>query len=134
MVGDYRSRNAYTIYMGENDEFLIPIIPHVIPALIRRTHEAKLNSSAEVTVWGSGRVLWGVSITFDDMAICFEFTLWILIKINGLALQLSMLSHINVGTGVDWTDNKDLAFTQLAKVVGFEGKIILMPTRPDEYS
>lgn len=122
---DYRSVMPTNLY-GENDNFH-PNNSHVIPALIRRIHEAKLNSSAEVIVWGSGNPM-REFLHVDDMASASIYVMN-LDKDKWAGITTPMLSHINVGTGVDCTI-RDLAFT-IAKVVGFEGKIIFDADKPD---
>ena len=103
------------------------IFIHVIPALLRRFHEAKLNGDKEVIAWGSGKPM-REFLYVDDMADA---------SIHVMNLDKSiydentepMLSHINVGTGVDCTI-RELVET-VAKVVGFEGEIKFDTTKPD---
>ena len=100
---------------------------HVVPALIRRFHEAKENNFNEVVVWGSGLPK-REFLHVDDMADASLF-------VHNLNLSTyhenthSMLSHINVGTGVDVTI-KEVART-VKSVVGFEGDIVFDHTKPD---
>jgi len=122
---DYRSVMPTNLY-GAHDNFH-PENSHVIPALIRRFHEAKINGDKEVIAWGSGKPM-REFLYVDDMAAA---------SIHVMNLEKSiydentepMLSHINVGTGVDCTI-KELVET-VAKVVGFEGGIEFDATKPD---
>jgi GDP-L-fucose synthase len=122
---DYRSVMPTNLY-GAHDNFH-PENSHVIPALLRRFHEAKLNGDKEVIAWGSGKPM-REFLYVDDMADA---------SIHVMNLDKSiydentepMLSHINVGTGVDCTI-KELVET-VAKVVGFAGEIKFDATKPD---
>ena len=122
---NYRSVMPTNLY-GENDNFH-PENSHVIPALMRRFHEAKLNCDKEVVVWGSGnpmREFWHV----DDMAAASIFVMNASDEVYKNCTE-AMLSHINVGTGVDCTI-VELAHT-MAEVVGFEGEVVFDATKPD---
>ena len=122
---DYRSVMPTNLY-GAHDNFH-PENSHVIPALLLRFHEAKLNGDKEVIVWGSGKPM-REFLYVDDMADA---------SIHVMNLDKSiydentepMLSHINVGTGVDCTI-RELVVT-VAKIVGFEGEIVFDTTKPD---
>jgi GDP-L-fucose synthase len=122
---DYRSVMPTNLY-GAHDNFH-PENSHVIPALLRRFHEAKLNGDKEVIAWGSGKPM-REFLYVDDMADA---------SIHVMNLEKStydentepMLSHINVGTGVDCTI-RELVKT-VAKVVGFEGEVKFDATKPD---
>lgn len=122
---DYRSVMPTNLY-GPHDNFH-PENSHVIPALLRRFHEAKLNGDKEVIAWGSGKPM-REFLYVDDMANA---------SIHVMNLDKStydentepMLSHINVGTGIDCTI-RELVET-VAKVVGFEGEIKFDSTKPD---
>nr|ALK44166.1 GDP-L-fucose synthetase [Colwellia sp. C1] len=122
---DYRSVMPTNLY-GAHDNFH-PENSHVIPALLRRFHEAKLNNDKEVIAWGSGKPM-REFLYVDDMADA---------SIHVMNLDKSiydentepMLSHINVGTGVDCTI-KELVET-VAKVVGFTGDIKFDAIKPD---
>lgn len=122
---DYRSVMPTNLY-GANDNFH-PENSHVIPALLRRFHEAKLNGDTEVVAWGSGKPM-REFLYVDDMADAS-------IHVMNLAKTIydentePMLSHINVGTGVDCTI-RELVET-VAIVVGFEGEIKFDPSKPD---
>ena len=122
---DYRSVMPTNLY-GPGDNYH-PENSHVVPALIRRFHEAKLNNQKEVVVWGSGTPM-REFLYVDDMAEASLFvntldveTLWGATK--------PMLSHINVGTGTDVTI-RELAET-ISAVIGFKGIIVFDPTKPD---
>jgi len=122
---DYRSVMPTNLY-GPNDNFH-PENSHVIPAMMRRFHEAKLSDAPEVVVWGSGKPM-REFLHVDDMAAASLFVL----ELDGAAYQANttpMLSHINVGTGTDVTI-RELAET-MAKVVGFKGQIGFDTTKPD---
>ncbi|WP_406828070.1 GDP-L-fucose synthase family protein [Microbulbifer sp. ARAS458-1] len=122
---DYRSVMPTNLY-GENDNFH-PQNSHVIPALMRRFHEAKLAGDTEVVVWGSGKPM-REFLHVDDMAAASVHVMS-LPQSQYLSCTEPMLSHINVGTGEDCTI-RELAET-MAKVVGFEGKITFDATKPD---
>ena len=122
---DYRSVMPTNLY-GPGDNYH-PENSHVVPALIRRFHEAKENKQDEVVVWGSGTPM-REFLYVDDMA---EASLFVhdLDQATYLENTETMLSHINVGTGIDVTI-KELAETSM-KIVGFTGKLSFDNTRPD---
>lgn len=122
---DYRSVMPTNLY-GPNDNFH-PENSHVIPALMRRFHEAVRDGLDEVVIWGSGAPR-REFLHVDDMA---EATLFVLNlpKERYDAKTETMLSHINVGTGND-ISILELAHL-LAKVTGFNGKITTDPAKPD---
>ena len=122
---NYRSVMPTNLY-GENDNFH-PENSHVIPALIRRFHEAKLSNAPEVVAWGSGKPM-REFLHVDDMAAASIFAMN-LDAATYKANTQEMLSHINVGTGVDCTI-KELVET-VARVVGYEGVIKFDATKPD---
>ena len=122
---DYRSVMPANLY-GENDNFH-PQNSHVIPALLRRFHEAKLNGDAEVLAWGSGKPM-REFLHVDDMAAASIHVMNLDTETYEANTQ-TMLSHINVGTGVDCTI-RELVET-VAKVVGFKGNITFDATKPD---
>ena len=122
---DYRSVMPTNLY-GENDNFH-PENSHVIPALLRRFHEAKLNNDKEVIVWGTGTPK-REFLYVDDMAAASVYVME-LDKGTYQKNTQAMLSHINVGSGVDCTIH-ELAMT-MAKVVGFSGEVIFDSTKPD---
>jgi len=122
---DYRSVMPTNLY-GEGDNFH-PENSHVIPALIRRFHEAKINGDAQVTIWGTGNAK-REFLHVDDMAAASLFILQLenhVYKANTEA----MLSHINVGTGIDCSI-REMAET-VKKVVGFEGELVFDTSKPD---
>ncbi len=122
---DYRSVMPTNLY-GPGDNYH-PKISHVVPALIRRFHEAKESNIDKVVVWGSGRPK-REFLYVDDMA---EASLFIHnLDPEKFVLQTQpMMSHINVGTGTDITI-EELAKT-VKDVVGFNGKIVFDHTKPD---
>jgi len=122
---DFRSVMPTNLY-GVNDNFH-PENSHVIPALMRRFHEAKVNGDAEVVVWGTGSAM-REFLYVDDMA---EASLFVL-ELDEKTYQAntkSMLSHINVGTGKDVTI-KEMA-EAMKEVVGFKGNLTFDTTKPD---
>lgn len=122
---DYRSVMPTNLY-GPGDNFH-PDNSHVLPALIRRFHEAAQSSIDVVTIWGSGRPR-REFLHVDDMA---QASLYVLELPKGEYDQnvQPMLSHINVGSG---TDVSILELAQLvAHVTGFEGRIETDPSKPD---
>jgi GDP-L-fucose synthase len=122
---DYRSVMPTNLY-GMNDNFH-PENSHVIPALMRRFHEAKLNGDAQVVVWGTGTPM-REFLYVDDMAAACVHVME-LDKETYQANTEPMLSHINVGTGVDCTI-REMAET-MAKAVGFKGEIVFDSSKPD---
>ncbi|MDB2517152.1 GDP-L-fucose synthase, partial [Planktomarina temperata] len=122
---DYRSVMPTNLY-GPGDNFH-PDNSHVMPALIRRFHEAGRDGLDEVVIWGSG-IPRREFLHVDDMAAASLFVLN-LPKATYNENTDPMLSHINVGTGVDISI---LELAQLvAKVTGFKGKISTDLTKPD---
>lgn len=122
---DYRSVMPTNLY-GPNDNFH-PHNSHVIPALLRRFHEAKLSKAPTVTAWGTGTPK-REFLHVDDMAAASVFVME-LENDTYQAQTQPMLSHINVGTGVDCSI-KELTET-VARVVGYEGKIDWDTSKPD---
>lgn len=122
---DYRSVMPTNLY-GPNDNFHLEN-SHVIPALMRKFDTAKQSNAAEVEVWGTGKAM-REFLHVDDMAAAS-------IHVMGLpkdqydAATEPMLSHINVGTGVDVTI-RELAET-IGEVVGFTGELKFDATKPD---
>ena len=122
---DYRSVMPTNLY-GPGDNFH-PENSHVMPALIRRFHEAAAAGAEVVTIWGSGKPM-REFLHVDDMA---EASLYVLDLPRDIyeANTEPMLSHINVGTG---TDVSILELAQMvAGVTGFRGRIETDPTKPD---
>jgi GDP-L-fucose synthase len=122
---DFRSVMPTNLY-GPGDNFH-PENSHVIPALLRRFHEAKQSNSAEVSIWGSGSPM-REFLHVDDMAIACVHVMS-LDKETYQAKTEPMLSHVNVGTGKDVTIKK-LAQT-IGRVTGFSGKISFDASKPD---
>ncbi|WP_158966968.1 GDP-L-fucose synthase [Paraglaciecola sp. L3A3] len=122
---DYRSVMPTNLY-GPHDNFH-PENSHVIPALLRRFHEAKLNNDSEVVAWGSGKPM-REFLHVKDMAAA-SIHVMELDKVTYDENTEPMLSHINVGTGVDCTI-RELVET-VAKVTGFQGDIVFDATKPD---
>ena len=122
---DYRSVMPTNLY-GPHDNFH-PENSHVIPALIRRFHEAKINGDREVIAWGTGKPM-REFLYVDDMAAASVYVME-LDKYNYEKNTQPMLSHINVGTGVDCCI-RELVET-VAKVIGFKGEIKFDATKPD---
>lgn len=122
---DYRSVMPTNLY-GPNDNFH-PENSHVIPALMRRFHEAVRSGLPEVVIWGSGKPM-REFLHVDDMAAASVHVME-LPEAKLQAVVKPMLSHINVGTGVDCTI-RELAET-LGEVTGFRGRISFDPSKPD---
>lgn len=122
---DYRSVMPTNLY-GPNDNFHTDN-SHVIPALIRRFHEAKIQNAETVMVWGSGSPM-REFLYVDDMA---EASIYIMNLPYDTYQKYTqpMLSHINVGTGEDCTI-QELAAT-IASVIGFKGNIVFDSSKPD---
>ena len=122
---DYRSVMPTNLY-GPNDNFH-PENGHVIPAMMRRFHEAKVAQAQEVVVWGSGSPM-REFLYVDDMArACIH--VMNLDRVEFSSMTSPMLSHINVGTGVDCTI-RELA-EAMADVVGYRGAIVFDRSKPD---
>jgi GDP-L-fucose synthase len=122
---DYRSVMPTNLY-GNNDNFH-PENSHVIPALMRRFHEARLNGAPEVAVWGSGMPM-REFLHVDDMAAASVYVMGLDFSVYQQHTE-PMLSHINVGTGVDCTI-REMAET-MASVVGYCGNIVFDASKPD---
>jgi len=122
---DFRSVMPTNLY-GEGDNFH-PDNSHVIPALMRRFHDAKQRGESKVIVWGSGNPM-REFLHVDDMAAASIHILG-LDKETYDANTQPMLSHINVGTGTDCTI-RELAET-MAEVVGYEGTLVFDASKPD---
>lgn len=122
---DYRSVMPTNLY-GPGDNFH-PENSHVVPALLGRFHEAKINQDSQVTVWGSGNPM-REFLHVDDMASA-SIHVMNLDKAVYDANTDPMLSHINVGTGVDCTI-RELAET-ISEVVGYKGNLVFDATKPD---
>lgn len=122
---DYRSVMPTNLY-GPGDNFH-PENSHVLPALIRRFHEAAQDGLEEVMIWGSGKPR-REFLHVDDMAAASLFVLD-LDRPTYEANTEPMLSHINVGSGTD-VSIMELA-QMVAEVTGFTGKITNDPNKPD---
>ena len=122
---DYRSVMPTNLY-GPNDNFH-PENSHVIPALLRRFHEAVERGDSEVTIWGSGTPR-REFLHVDDMAAACMHVMN-LDEGTYKAHTRPMLSHINVGSGTDCTI-RELAET-VAGVTGFKGRLVFDTSRPD---
>ncbi len=123
---DYRCVMPTNLY-GENDNFH-PQNSHVIPAMMRRFHEAKLAASKKVVVWGTGKPM-REFLHVDDMAAACIHVMSLPHDEFVAAVPNPMCSHINVATGRDVTI-AELA-TTMARVVGFEGDIEFDTSKPD---
>ncbi|QDC41251.1 GDP-L-fucose synthase [Candidatus Methylopumilus universalis] len=122
---DYRSVMPTNLY-GPGDNYH-PENSHVIPALIRRFHEAKVSTKSEVVIWGTGQPK-REFLYVDDMAAASIHIMNLDKEIYG-SHTYPMQSHINVGYGDDITI-RDLAET-IAVTVGYEGSIVFDTTKPD---
>jgi GDP-L-fucose synthase len=122
---DYRSVMPTNLY-GVGDNYH-PENSHVIPALIRRFHEAKANLAPEVVIWGSGSPM-REFLYVDDMASASVYVMNLDKRLYDKHTE-PMLSHINVGYGSDVTI-KALAQT-ISEVVGYQGGIGFDMTKPD---
>ncbi len=109
---------------GYNDNFNLET-SHVLPALMRKFHDAKLNNSDSVEIWGTGKP-YREFLFVDDLA---NALLFLMDKINASDLYDNDLTHINIGTG------EDLTISNLAelirKTVGYKGKIKYDSSKPD---
>ena len=122
---DYRSVMPTNLY-GPGDNYH-PENSHVIPALIRRFHEAKVGNLPAVAIWGSGKP-YREFLYVDDMASASIHVMSLPKELYD-AQTLPMQSHINVGFGSDVTI-AELAKT-VGKAVGFTGNIVFDATKPD---
>ena len=122
---DYRSVMPTNLY-GSGDNYH-PENSHVIPAMIRRFHEAKVSGDAVVTLWGTGTP-YREFLYVDDMAAA-SIHVMNLDKATFDANTSPMQSHINVGSGREVTI-RELADT-IARVIGFQGSIEYDSTKPD---
>ena len=122
---DYRSVMPTNLY-GPNDNFH-PQNAHVLPALLYRFHQAKINKDAQITVWGSGEPR-REFLYIDDLAsACIH-----IMNLEHAEYQKyvqSRLSHINIGTGKDCTI-RELA-QSIGEVVGYQGEIVFDRSKPD---
>jgi GDP-L-fucose synthase len=122
---DYRSVMPTNLY-GKGDNFH-PENSHVIPALMRRFHDAAQRGEEEVAVWGTGNAM-REFLHVDDMAAACVHVMN-LDETTYRQFTSPMLSHINVGTGQDCSI-RQLAET-MARITGFSGKIRFDASKPD---
>jgi len=122
---DYRSVMPTNLY-GPGDNYH-PENSHVIPALIRRFHEAKVGQVSSVTIWGTGTPK-REFLYVDDMAAASVHVMN-LDKATYDQHTLPMLSHINVGCGYDLTIRE--VAKAIGKTVGYEGEITFDTSKPD---
>ncbi len=122
---DYRSVMPTNLY-GPCDNYH-PENSHVIPALLRRFHQAIQENAKEVVIWGSGKPM-REFLYVDDMAAASVHVMNLDKTIYKKNTE-PMLSHINVGTGVDCTI-RELAET-VSRVTGFKGNLVFDASKPD---
>lgn len=120
---DFYSAMPTNLY-GINDNFDLQT-SHVLPALIRKFHEAKVNNQKEVVLWGTGKPL-REFLYVDDLADAIYF---LLNNVEAKDLYENGITHINIGTGEDLSI-KDLALI-IRKIIGYEGEIIHDTSKPD---
>ena len=102
---------------GENDNFDLKT-SHVLPALIRKVHEAKINNDDEVVIWGTGKPL-REFLYIDDMADACVF----------LMENYNDEKHVNIGTGIEITIKETAEL--IKEVIGFKGKLVFDRSMPD---
>jgi len=122
---DFRSVMPTNLY-GPGDNYH-PENSHVIPALIRRFHEAKVANVPLVTIWGTGKPRREFLYVDDMVDACIH-----VMSIDEAYYKKSaelMSAHINVGTGIDCTINKLVEV--IVKVVGFKGGVVFDSSKPD---
>jgi nucleoside-diphosphate-sugar epimerase len=122
---DYRSVMPTNLY-GPGDNFH-PENSHVLPALLRRFHEAVRDGRDEVVIWGTGKPR-REFLHVDDMAEASLFVLDLPKEVYDASTQ-PMLSHFNVGAGEDVSIAELAAI--VAEVTGFRGHLVFDPTKPD---
>ncbi|WP_217476710.1 GDP-L-fucose synthase [Stutzerimonas stutzeri] len=122
---DYRSVMPTNLY-GPNDNFH-PENSHVVPALLKRFHEATQRGDNQVVIWGSGKPQ-REFLHVDDMAAACVHVMELDDQLYRAHTQ-PMLSHINVGTGVDCSI-RELAET-IARVTEYQGELIFDSSKPD---
>jgi GDP-L-fucose synthase len=120
---NYISAMPTNLY-GPNDNFNLET-SHVLPALIRKFHEAKVEGTEAVTIWGTGKAL-REFMYVEDLANAIVFMME---NINAKDLYENGITHLNVGTG------KDISISDLAKLIaeisGFNGNIVYDSSKPD---
>ena len=109
---------------GPNDNFH-PTNSHVLPALLRRFHEAKVKNESSVEVWGTGKAK-REFLHVDDLA---EACTFLLEKVEAYSIYEKNISHLNIGSGEE-ISIADLT-TLIAKVVGYTGSIKFQLDKPD---
>lgn len=122
---DFRCVMPTNLY-GPGDNFH-PLNSHVVPALIRRIHQAVIEGDKEVVVWGTGTPRRELLHVDDMAAACVH-----VMNLDAQVLRTSvppMVSHINIGTGVDCSI-RELA-ERLASILGFRGRLVFDATNPD---
>jgi len=122
---DYRSAMPTNLY-GEGDNYH-PTHSHVLPALIRRFHEAKLAGASSVTLWGTGKARREFLYVDDMAAACLH--LMNLSQQDYAKHTDPMQSHVNVGSGTDITIAE--VAEMIREVVGFKGAIAFDTSMPD---
>ncbi len=120
---DFYSVMPTNLY-GPNDNFNLDT-SHVLPALIRKFHEAKEKNLPSVTLWGSGKPM-REFLYVDDLA---EAVVFLMENIKAKDIYEQGISHINIGTGKDLTIN-ELAYI-ISEVVNYSGKIDYDASKPD---
>ncbi|HMN48348.1 MAG TPA: GDP-L-fucose synthase [Ignavibacteriaceae bacterium] len=120
---NYISAMPTNLY-GPNDNFNLET-SHVLPALLRKFHEAKVEGKNSVTIWGSGKPL-REFMYVEDLANAIVFMME---KVNAKDLYEKGITHLNVGTGKDISIS-DLA-SLIAQITGFKGKIVYDASKPD---
>ena len=109
---------------GPKDNFDLET-SHVLPALIRKFYEAKVNNKSEVILWGTGKPK-REFLYVNDLA---EAMLFLLEKVNAKDLYDNGISQINIGTGEDLTID-ELA-RKISGIVGYDGKLVYDSSKPD---
>ncbi len=120
---NYISAMPTNLY-GPNDNFNLET-SHVLPALLRKFHEAKVEGKNSVTIWGSGKPL-REFMYVEDLANAIVFMME---KVNAKDLYEKGITHLNVGTGKD-ISIADLA-SLIAQITEFNGKIVYDASKPD---
>lgn len=120
---NYISAMPTNLY-GPNDNFNLET-SHVLPALLRKFHEAKIEDKNSVTIWGTGKPL-REFMYVEDLASAIVF---LMESVNAKDIYENNITHLNVGTG------KDILISDLAKLIAeiteFKGNIIFDPSKPD---
>lgn len=122
---DYRSVMPTNLY-GPNDNFHLEN-SHVIPALIRRFHEAVANKDQEVVIWGSGNPK-REFLHVNDMASASVHIMELPHELYQSSTE-TMLSHVNVGSGADYTIKELVGM--IARVTGYTNRLVFDTSKPD---